>query len=374
MNNQRENDVNDFDDTQPSLYDRPVPDEVYVDADGLIDAWVMDAEDWLMAYAGLARLTPREAFEGIEGLMRLIRCRPEICQCEDVASVRRQLEDTIAGADARSFAESALTFPALDGWRQQAEAAWHSDSDDDTELMEQLLADLDALDGLIWFAHGHIPDPEMHPELQQVTSQWTLLHQWFHKHLVMFAAAEGYVRAVGKTLAEEISDDDGGWLTMSCWKYASLLDELERGWRDAVGPPSLAWIKNVRPLGRKQIDWKGIPQLAHAAGADVAHEAPRRKIRWVDSTGEREAIIYIPTHRNPDGKTPLKVMFGTGEGFAFPPIELIGKTLRLGNGEAKIVAQGEDDDLLVLAELNFEAVTHDLAGDVELQVDGQAWR
>lgn len=374
MNNQHENDVNRSDNASTSLFDRPVPDGVYVDTDGLVDAWVMEAEDWLMAYAGPSQLAPREAFEGIESLMRLTRCRPEVCQRADVALVRQRLEDAIAGVEAQRFAESALKFPDLDGWRRQAEAAWQSDVDDDSELMELMLADLDSLDGLIWFAHNHIPEPEGHPELQQVTSQWTLLHQWFHNHLVMFAAAEGYVRAVGKTLSDEIREDDGGWLTMSSWKYASLLDEIERGWRDALGAPSLAWLKDIRPLGRKRIDWQGIPRLASAAGAEIARRAPLRRIRWVDPAGEREAITYLPDHRNPEGKSPLKVMFGTGEGFAFPPTELVGKIVRLGNAEATIVSQGADDDLLVMAELDFEEVTRNLAGDVELQVDGQGWQ
>jgi hypothetical protein len=374
MNDRYENDANSADDKQSLLYDRTVPSGVYVDAVGLIDAWVIETENWLIEYAGLTQLTPREAFEGIKCLMRLTRCRSEICQREDVVLVRRKLADTIAGADACRFAETALTFPAVGDWRQRAENAWDSDNDDSPELMERLLTDLDALDGLIWFSHGHISEPETHSTLQQLTTHWALLHQWFHKHLVMFAAAEGYIRAVGKTLAEEIRDDTGGWLTMSCWKYASLLDELERSWQDTVGPPSFEWVMNIRPFGRKQLDWKGIPELAHFAGATIKHEAPRKRIRWVDPTGEREAITHLPNYRMPGVQMRLQVMFGMGNGFAFPPIELIGKTVRLGNAEATIVSQGDADDLLVLAEVNFEEVIRDLKGDIELQVDGRDWR
>ncbi len=389
-----------------SLYDRPVPDGLVIDSEGLVDAWVMEAEDWLLAYAGIEELTPREAFEGIESLARLTRCREGIRQRDDVAAVLTQLQGILSGTDAVTFAEAALSFPDLDGWQQQAAEAWEAedDSDDNEELTEQLLTDLDAAEALIWIAHDHLEEPDSHTDLQALVEGWKSIQQWLkgngkrYRPLLLFSAAEGYIRAVGKTLADPPREDHNGWLSLSGWKYAELLDEVDWFWRDASATPSLDRLLrhgelqksidppppfedspvvtlSTRPSLREVWDVDILSATAAATKEASTLEGPTQ--RWIDPTGTFEASCGFPTYRQPNGDTRFEILFGQGHGFALPAIDMVGHSVSFGNATSEIraetIASQAGDETKVFVELAWETVIADGDGDLVLKVDGEEW-
>ena len=127
-----------------------------IDVSGLVESWVSEAEDWMLAYAGPGELTAREAFEGIECLGRLARCDASLMQEANGNEAFTQLKYLITNERTKQFAESAITFPNLDAWMRQAQEVLEEQLDF-PETTKHLLLDLDAADFLYWFIESYSP-------------------------------------------------------------------------------------------------------------------------------------------------------------------------------------------------------------------------
>jgi len=375
------------DDDRPAspLYDRPIPDFVEVDVDGLIEAWLMQAEDWLVAYDGPDALTDREAFEGIECLARLSRMRPELRGREGVRTTIEKLTAALQPL-ASDVVRRAVRYPDLVGWRAQVEEAWTA-ADDDPELAETLISDLDAADWVPWFATQHAKSSVSSDPFHRYLEELGSCHDLFHQHVVMFCAAEAFVRAVGKTLAEEFDSDDGGWLTSSNWKYLHLLNELdvdiesisEETRRLVLGlaadspNPVVRLPDGPQKMGPQEAVWR-VHELAPSLGAAIPElRALESGFRWRDPTGSFEAEVTWPIKLEAEGDKTLELMFGTGEKYTMAAEALAGQEVRLGNAVGFIEISGEGDIWKASAVVTYGEVTKGLNGELGLSVAGTPW-
>lgn len=381
-----------------SLYDRPVPNFIEIDVEGLLRAWLMQAEEWLTAYGGPESLNDQEAFEGIACLARLSRMRPELHLRESVQAAITKLT-TVLKPLAPDVVQRAIRYPDLTSWRAHVEKAWIAD-DDDPQLAETLIGDLDAADWVPWFASQSAKTSATSDPFHQYLEDLRLCHDVFHQHLVMFCAAEGYIRAVGKTLSEEIEADEGGWLTSSNWKYFYLLNELdidtesssEESRRlvlglttevrpldqlselvEVPGPASAAEPSTRLPHGPQEADWK-VHELAPNLGAATSKlRASAPGFCWRDPTRTYEAEITWPTRLESDGDHKLELMFGTGEHYTEAAQALAGQQFQLGNAFGIIEISGEGDEKKAAATISYSEVTCALSGELRLSVAGIPW-
>jgi len=384
----------DNDQPEQSLYDRQLPEHVAIDVDGLVDAWVMDAEDWLVAYDGPEALTDREAFEGIEFVARLCRCRSEIHNRQDIKPV---LESMLAVLQpiATDVIQLAISYPDLFGWRAEVEEAWKLDHDT-PEVAETLLADLDAADWIAWFATEYADPLVIGEILDRYLEQVGECHDLFAKKIVMFCAAEAYIRAVGKTLVEHPYRDESGWLSSSAWKYLRLLDMLDidienvseesrqliLGFaKDSQRVAKAATVGDALPntdiaplhLGPRESVWK-VYDFAPALGAAPAELPPMViGLRWRDPSGTYEAEATWPRRLDPSGDKTIELMFGAGEDFVEAPQALDGLQVILGNARGIVEVSGEGENQKASVVFNYSNITAGLQGVLRLTVNDAQW-
>ena len=370
------------------LFDRPVPAGMFIDVSGLVESWVAIAEDWLTAYSGSSPLkvdelvketsvtyremTSREAFEGIECLARLIRCQGSLTEEATGVSVVEQLQQVLTENKASTIAEQALGFPDLNAWLQQAKATWDEDPDDDGAT-NHLIYDLDAADFLMWFVEHYASELASSSIYQKFENDLALCQQWLAKHTVMFIPSEPTIRAIAKTIAANLDlKDSTGCLSLSSMKYITLLDQCEASWDDATSTPSLDFLLNQPLFGRRKFDFL-IPELAGAAGASQSFVAPQLPMQWHDRSGKYEATIYLPSHRVPGEETRIEIMFGEGEGFADPSVDLIGLEVRLGAATGVIESRQQGVGELVYASIRLNEIMTFETNEIELFVKGERW-
>lgn len=351
------------------LFDRPVPPGMVVDVSGLVESWIVDAEDWIFAYAGIDMLTPREAFEGIECWGRLARCDSDFLRSVEGTEASQKLTETI-GPSLSCFLELAIQFPDLPAWLHQAQGLWDEDSDD-SEATDQLLIDLDAADFLSWVAAQL--DKDM-PEFEDSLSE---CHQWLRDHSLMFILSEPLVRATAKTIAgHAVSADPSGGLTMSTLKYLTLLDRADLAWMDSVPKPRSVQLNHPRPkpvrYGRSVLDW-GAPVLAATAASSQQFLTPKKAMQWHDAQGKFEATTFSPNAIEPDGSTTIEVSFGTGDQYLDSATELVGARVRLGGAEGVIESRKQGDADFVFVALRYRDIVALGGSSIALFVNGEQW-
>ena len=349
------------------LFDRPIPPGLLVDVSGLVEAWVAEAEDWLMAYSGIDSLTAREAFEGIECWGRLARCSRELLQISDGTAAAEQLENTIAGEACSIFCTKAIEFPSLSEWLEQAQSVWDVDSDD-SEITSQLLTDLDAADYLSWFAS------RIDEQSDTFEDELSRCHQWLREHALMFILSEPLVRAIAKTFSNELdSTDPTGCLAFSTIKYMTLLDCADAAWEDSIAKPNLSIGKNQPAYGHKKHDWSAEPLAAMAASNRQIAKSVKPML-WQDSKSKFQATTYLPDVAAPDGSTSIEISFGAEAQFIDPATELIGAHVRLGGAEGVIQARSQGGADFVYVSLRYSEVVHVSGSYVEQFVNGAKWK
>lgn len=351
------------------LFDRPVPPGMVVDVSGLVESWVIAAEDWIFAYSGSDMLTPREAFEGIECWGRLARCDSGLLRSVEGTETLQKLTETI-GRSLSHFLELAIQFPDLTAWLHQAQTLWDDDSDD-SEATDQLLIDLDAADYLSWVAAQL---DKVLPEFEDSLSE---CHQWLSGHSLMFILSEPLVRATAKTIAGDVvSADPSGGLAMSTLKYLTLLDRAELAWEDSVPKPRSVRPNHPRPktspYGRSVLDWDA-PVLAATAASSKQFLTPKRPMQWHDANGKFEATTVSPNAIEPDGSTTIEMSFGTGDQYLDSATELVGARVRLGGAEGVIESRKQGDADFVFVALRYRDIVALSGSRIDLFVNGEQW-
>lgn len=355
--------------------DRPVPEGMQVDASGLVECWVAAAADWLSAWAGDADVSPREAFEGIEHLGRLRRCKSSLIHQAAGTEVLQRLTQALERESPGRLLALALEYPDVGGWLRQAQEAWDENSES-LPVARRLLEDIDSLDFLTWYGelvHAKVsrtPDQTAWPAMQELLAR---CHAWLERQAVFFVIAEPYIRAVAKTIPEDLQiDEPTGCLALSAAKYIRLLDECEQAWVDFLGPPASALARRQPALGGLRLDYQ-LPERAYAAGAAVPHAGPSVACVWRDPAGRYRARLYLPSAVVPGEVTLLEMLFGTGVGFFDPAVELVGAEVRLGNATSVMHQRPQGDAVAVLAEFPLNAVTFGVGSTVRLSVQGEFW-
>lgn len=358
---------------EPAWLDREPPAEMTLDVDGLVESWVAEAEDWLLAFDGIEHLTPEEAFEGIELLARLARTRQELLQPCGGAAVLEKLRGIVGGENSLIFFQAANRFIHVDGWLEQAKEAWDDEVDNtDPELSEMLLMDLDAAESLQWFAESH---PHTIPAAASEELEDGLLkcRQWMANHAELFMVAEPLVRAVAKTIAPAaITRDETGILTLSAMKLVNLLDAADQLWEDMTNAPSLDFIRSQPKFGRwrKDHEYQMLPAAAAAPQTFVAAAVP---VRWHSPDGIYEAVYFLPPRVSPAELNEVEIVFGTGSDFAEPALALVGQRVLLGSAGATIEIRQQGGFDLVYARVNRAEVVSSGQAAIQLQVDDVEW-
>lgn len=355
-----------------SLFSRPIPDGLSLDIDGLVESWIAEAEDWLIAYESVESLTDREAFEGIECLGRLTRCKRDWFRKLGGEAVFVELQQVLAGADAAAFAHHAIAFPNLEEWLAQAKQAW-DDEQEAPELMEVLIRDLDAADLVVWFIEAHAETVATADLFKDFSEKLATCARWAGRHAVLFVAAESFIRATAQTFPEDCGAEDmTGCLGVSMLKYIWLLDEIEAVWSEPAG-------MSVHEILRQDVSWGGRgrdyqrSELPAAAGATPGTEVPVLPIAWRDPSGRFEAELYLPSYRDPSGTTFVDLLFGAGAGFFEPATALIGTEVRLGNASGTIDQRVQGGAPLTFARLILEQIPSTPDSPVSLRVNGVVW-
>jgi hypothetical protein len=343
-----------------------------VDALGLVESWVCAAEDWLAAWDGAEYLSPSDAFEGVEHLGRLSRCRCSLLEEAAGSGVLSSLKHFFDADQHKESVMRATEFPDVDGWLAQARQAWDAYSDS-LDLARQLLEDIDSLDFLTWYVEYRQFDIDAAESWVAIQKNLTQCHLWLDRHAVFFVIAEPYIRAVAKTIPEDLRiDEPTGLLALSAAKYIRLLDECEWAQEDFARPATLEILRDQVPLGGVRLDYN-IREMAHAAGAPQQLFVPTAPCLWRDPTGRYQAMLFLPEAVVPGGDAELEILFGTGDGFFEPALELAGAALQLGNAIGTVERRTQGGAELVFAKIPLHAVTSTEVPTVNLVVNGERW-
>jgi len=356
------------------LFDRPIPENMHVDPTGLVDSWIASAEDWLLAFEDTEQVSPQEAFEGIEHWGRLMRCRSQLIDHAQGQEVLQQLQAILLSPADRNAFLAALTFPDLEAWRAQAQAAWDAE-EEDLPLARRLIEDLDAADFVLWYCE-RTSSPEDSPsaEMTEFEHKLNQCHLWLDRHAMLFVIGEPYIRAAALTIPEETqSDDPTGRLLLSAVKYIRLLDECERAWKWMEPTEDIEFLVKQLPLGTLKLDYH-VPELSHAAGAQATFVAPSEPLKWYDPQRQTQALLFLPAYAMPGRATQVEILFGTGDDFAQPAESLVGATVRLGAAQSSIVTETSDDVRTVYASLSLAQITSLSGETISLWVDELEWK
>jgi hypothetical protein len=356
------------------LFQREVPEGMHVDPKGLVESWIAIAEDWMMAYEGIDQLAPQEAFEGIEHLGRLTRCRNDLIEQASGQDVIQRLQTILFDPRATTAFCSAIEFPDLDGWIEQLTEAWENDLED-IDLVRQLIEDLDASDFLLWYWDSVSPEKaERSSVFDAFEDRLVQCHLRLDRHATLFPIGEPYIRAAALTIPENIdsSDDPTGRLTESAAKYIRLLDACEEAWKNFELPSATGIIKNQPRYGTLKIDYH-VPVLSSAAAAQEAFIPSRRPLKWISPDSQTQALLMLPSAVLPGNDTQFDLLFGEGEGFSQPPAALLGATVQLGRA-VSVIEQTESKGLVkIFARISPAAVSSTPERTISLLINDQEW-
>lgn len=366
--------MNSNDHDEINLFQREVPDGMHVDPRGLVESWIAIAEDWLMAYEGIDQLSPREAFEGIEHLGRLTRCRKDLIEQELGQDVIQRLRAILFDPRATTAFCSAIEFPDLDGWIEQLTEAWESDSED-LDLVRQLIEDLDACDFLLWYWDLVSPGKaEQTSVLDAFEDRLVQCHLRLDRHAALFPIGEPYIRAAALTIPENIdsSDDPTGRLTESAAKYIRLLDACEEAWKIFELPSVAGILENQPRYGTMKIDYH-VPVLSSAAAAQEAFIPSRRPLKWISPNSQTQALLLLPNAVLPGRDTLVDLLFGAGEGFSQPPTALLGASVQLGGAVSSIEQTETQGGVKIFAKISHKEIANTPEPRIRLLVNDQEW-
>ena len=353
---------------------RPVPEDTDIDPVGLVDSWHAAAEDWLLAFQAADALSAQEAFEGIEHWGRLMRCQDALIDQVQGRQTRDRLSNILLDPDHRTAFLTAVRFPDLVAWREQARRAWEAE-EEDLSLARQLLEDLDAADFVAWYLElTQPPAAPSPPEFTAFEQQLDQCHLWLDAHAMLFVIGEPYIRAAALTIPEEpTADDPTGRLLLSTVKYMRLLDECETARQWMQPPTDLEFLANQPALGAMKLDYQ-VPQLAHAAGAQAPFVAPSKPLCWFDPLRQYQALLFLPPFVTPGQDTTVELLFATGPNFSQPAESLVGAQVRLGGAQALIEAAARaDDERMVFCLLSLAKITATVDTTISLWIDDQPW-
>lgn len=355
-----------------NLLARAVPEELALDPEGLVACWLSDAEDWLFAYQDLAALTPREAFEGIECLGRLTRCNESFVTNLNGTEILKALNALLTGESADQFARQAISFPDLDAWLAQAKKIWENAAET-AEIVEVLIADLDAADFLCWYTAMHAPETYETSAYQQYSDQLSICQSWAQTHGVMFAIAEPTIRAQALTIPEDMDfEDPTGYLALSALKYVWMLDEIEQVWNDSLMTPDLNFLDKVPPLGSQVGDYR-VMELPAVAGAEDESAQSIEPFIWYSPDKRFQATLFKPNRRLASGRTLIELDIGTGDDYADAAADLIGNSIQLGNAKGHVVEKKQNGLSRTFAEMVLEEINNVNGHQINLVVDSKKW-
>jgi len=353
-----------------SSFDRPVPNGMELDVPGLIESWVMQAEDWLTAYAGCENVTPEEAFEGIEIYGRLNRCQRSLIDAVDPDKTLNQLQGILI-KDANLFFKQGSQYLDLSDWLATADSGWDAE-DDDPQLSQALLMELDAVELVEWFGEMYA-DTQLQLTNPALATNLLKCQLWFEKHLEFFSDIEPLVRAIGKGIDQmQINSDETALLSLSVRKFINLMDQAEWLERQLSGTGDLKLILSQRPLGREKMDYEPFKIAVSAEGASLESPTTQTPFRWRSPDGSFEAITFLPEPTSEDHHE-IEVIFGTGRDFADPARELVGQTVQLGGATATIQTRQQGTFDLIFARLQPQQIVQTEGNLIELRLGDQLW-
>lgn len=368
-----------------------------IDPARLVDAWVLQAEQWLL-YCGTATdLTRLEAFEGIEHLGRLTRTCPDMLRDSAGDAVLERFQQIFSTADGENLWKLALQAPAPEAWLEQAEeidqrlmSSW----DDIGPSAAGLIEDLDALGFLQWwaeaapFALANPCDPSMRVSLE-FQGQINSCESWLAEHCETFLSCEAQVRAMASTIRDDLEDVDGtGLLALSALKYVTLLAEFERiavqevkeGVRVVGGVLARAGMPIPIGVLRKQFWTNEFATSSVLAFGEEEPDAPMREFPFCDPERRFKAVMLLPNARRPGGTTKFRVVIkvlatGVDTKTAIAELsELSGAKVRLGGSESDIQLDGLDtENPRGEGQLVAEDVPKCPEDDLTFQVNGKIW-
>lgn len=363
--------------------------QMHYDSTRLVDAWVIDAKNWLRYASDVPALTPLEAFEGIEHLGRLTRISPALLTESGGESVLHKIRDIYLGKHKEMLLDRALTAPEIDAWIPQAEkldrmilTTWESTF----ELGCVLLEDMDAFDLMMWWAEeSSIITPVQSEwnghDLRRIQNHINDCAAWLAIHAECFLECEAQVRAIADAIRDDIETADStSLLVLSSGKYIALLVAFER-----IAVQERLSGKHPVPVPTvldKEFWRSGIPREAlMAASTDdvptATDDARRSAVPvthpvFTDTSRRFQATLHLPRLLKTNGRTSFNVTFqspGKNEDLN----ELLGVLVSLGGSQSPIeIKSGGTDAAYGLAELVAEDVTQ-ANEDLALSVAGVPW-